>query len=1019
MKIRVLLVLLVITYCADAQQPALYFERITVQNGLSHNKVNCILQDQRGFVWMGTNDGLNRFDGHRFTVFKNDPENKSSISGNSITGIIEDKNGILWISTSDGGLSKYDYRLPPDKQFIQYRHLPGDSNSIPGNSINSILEDNHERLWLASTTHSVILFDKKTSKFSIPVKSGTKAVLSLTRDSYGKIWAGRVGGSILKINPYNFRHESDSRYDNLYAKLPHAEVSSLYRDKQNHIWFGSWDRQLYRYNAFNSQEEAFYAGNSSFRNDDVLCFAEDNKERLWIGGRHNGLQLYDAKSGKFYQYQYDPSREGTIADNHINCIYRDRNGLMWLGTNKGVSVSNPIQQQFNQEFLSSGSIATQTIYSFYETDNGDILIGSDDGLFIKKSGSDQLIHRPLKYKGQSLAITCFYRDGNDLYLGSNYSLFKYDIDNSRISVLPNTDKDKVMSQIIESRVVSIIKDSIEGRPVLLVSPYGHFIAYYDLQRQQWVSRMDSSKNIVANFNLKDNLIRQFYKTRSGDVWLANAEQGLGAWEKNSLPRVKYYSNDPTQKNGLSNNHVFDLKEDQSGNLWISTYGGGLHYMDTKKREIIHIANSPNLLEGIQLDRRGNVWMISNGEIYKYDPLKRIFTQINLPDVEKTGGVTGYLFSDSRGNMYVSGSNYYIRFHPDSVHLTQSLSRILFTDFQVFGKSYSHLLQDEEIALPYYRNSIAISFAAPSFNFSSPARFAYKLEGSNTDWIQADPSGIANYSNLDGGDYVFLVRMISAGTGISETAHLKIRIIPPYWKRWWFFGLCALALIFIAWIIYRYRINEILKRQAIRNKIAQDLHDNMGSALSSISIYGRVAQIQHNRDEKVQLQEILEKITTTSTDVISEMNDIVWTINPRNDSMEKILQRMESYAKPLASAENTQFELEYDPEILTVNLTMEKRKNFYLIFKEAFNNAIKYGKAKKIVTEIRVAKNRVRMVVIDDGLGFDMEKIQTHGHHIAGGNGLTNMIMRAREMRGFCKINSAPGNGTQVTLDFPV
>src|SRR5690349_12652954 len=154
MKIRLVFLLLCLQLSGVAQQPALYFERIAVQNGLSHNKVNCIIQDHRGFIWIGTSDGLNRYDGHRFTIFKNDPENKGTISGNSISGLHEDRDGILWITTTDGGLSKYDFRLPPEQQFTQYKHLPGDSSSIPGNSINALLEDSQHRLWLATTHNS-------------------------------------------------------------------------------------------------------------------------------------------------------------------------------------------------------------------------------------------------------------------------------------------------------------------------------------------------------------------------------------------------------------------------------------------------------------------------------------------------------------------------------------------------------------------------------------------------------------------------------------------------------------------------------------------------------------------------------------------------------------------------------------------------------------------------------------------------------------------------------------------------
>lgn len=1017
-RLYLVIATLFVASCASAQKPTLYFERITVQNGLSHNKVNCILQDNRGFIWLGTNDGLNRYDGHRFSIFRNEPENNTSISGNSITGMLEDKSGILWISTADGGLSKYDYRMPPDQQFTQYRHLPNDTSSIPGNALNAIMEDNQERIWLGTTHHSVIIFDKKTTRFSRPVLTGTRGVLSLTKDGFGKIWAGREGGSILKINPYTLRYESDPRYDNLYAKLPHAEVSSLYRDKHNNIWFGSWDRQLYQYNALRSEELSFNNANG-FNNDDVLSFAEDATGWLWIGGRYNGLQLYNTSTGQFYQYPHDPSREGTPADNRINCIFRDRNGMMWIGTNKGVSISNPVQQQFPQHFFPAVNDLLQTIYAVHETTDGDIFFGTSAGLYIRKKNSDALTNLPLRYKNQPLAVTSFFQDGNDLYIGTNYTLFRYNSSTNQLSVLPNTDKDKVMSQIIESRVVSMIKDTIEGHPALIVSPYGHYMAYYDLTAQRWVSRMDSAKNILVKFNLIDNLIRKFYKTTNGEIWMANVVLGLGEWKKGALPKVSYHANNPKEKNGLSNNNIYDIKEDAKGNLWISTYGGGLHYMTTSDRQIVHIPNSPNLLEGMQIDLHGNVWMVSNGDVVKYDPVKKIFTQINLPDVEKSGGVTGNLFMDRSGNIYATGLNYYIQFNPDSIRLEQSAPRIWFTDFQVFGHSFSHLLQQKNIVLPYYQNSISISFAAPDYNFSSPPQYAYRLEGSgNSDWVSAGGSGMANYSNLDGGDYTFQVKMINE-EGAVDIAKLQIRIIPPYWKRWWFYALCALLLILLAWGIYRYRINELLKRQAIRNKIAQDLHDSMGSALSSISIYGRVAQIQHTRNEKTQLQEILEKITTTSTDVISEMNDIVWTINPRNDSMEKILQRMESYSKPLATAEGIAFELDHDPDILTMNLTMEKRKNFYLIFKEAFNNAVKYGQAKKITTQIRLSKNHIRMTVVDDGKGFDRDKVQTHSHTRAGGNGLTNMVMRAQEMGGTCQISSTPGSGTRIMLDFPV
>ena len=223
---------------------------------------------------------------------------------------------------------------------------------------------------------------------------------------------------------------------------------------------------------------------------------------------------------------------------------------------------------------------------------------------------------------------------------------------------------------------------------------------------------------------------------------------------------------------------------------------------------------------------------------------------------------------------------------------------------------------------------------------------------------------------------------------------------------------------IIYAIYRYRINELLKRQAIRNKIAQDLHDNMGSTLSSISVYSQVAKIQHAKGNKQVLEDVLGKIASTSSEMISEMNDIVWAINPRNDSMEKILQRMDSFAKPLLAAKNIQFSFSYEPEVLSVNLEMQKRKNFYLIFKESINNALKYSGATMLNVTVSVKGSRLELEVQDNGHGFDPATI-VHNSQSLSGNGLRNMEMRAEEMKGGYKIDSAPGKGTTVRLSVSI
>ena len=249
--------------------------------------------------------------------------------------------------------------------------------------------------------------------------------------------------------------------------------------------------------------------------------------------------------------------------------------------------------------------------------------------------------------------------------------------------------------------------------------------------------------------------------------------------------------------------------------------------------------------------------------------------------------------------------------------------------------------------------------------------------------------------------------------------VRIVIVPPFWATWWFYAICPVFTALIIYVLYRYRINELLKRQAIRNKIAQDLHDNVGSTLSSISVYSQVAKIYNTQKRGEELQQTLEKIGSTSSEMISEMNDIVWAINPRNDNMNTILTRMDSYARPLLTSQEILFHFTSDPDLKGMNLEMTKRKNFYLIFKESVNNALKYSKCKHLWVHIGIQHHQVVLMVKDDGVGFDMEKVHIHASQSMSGNGLRNMEMRAAEMKGTWKIESEPGKGTSVHLKFPI
>ena len=1017
-KLITFLLILSCTFCF-AQPSTLYFRNLNTGNGLSQNKINCIIQDKRGFTWIGTDDGLNRYDGHRFQVFRHDPSNSATLSGNMITDLLEDKNEILWIATADGGLSRYDYRLPPDKQFQQFKHSPSDSTSIPVNIINALLEDASGDLWLATSGNGVLRFNKEKKTFSEPIRRKSRTCLDLAIDHKGIIWAGKQGGGLTKIDPATMKYEEDERYFDVYAKLPHMTVSSLFRDSKNNMWMGSWDKVVYRVDPATQREDVFRKTEDpfSFPEDDPLSFAEDKNEHIWIGGKYNGLYFYHPATGKFFNYRHDPSKEGSLAGNQVNCIFIDGSGIVWLGTNGGISIYDPVQQKFAQTFLPIIDNNRQTIYDFHTDENNNVLIGTSEGLYVRNATDRSLRHFPLTYKNEKLAVTKFFRNRDGvLYIGTQVSVFRLNKDFS-VAPLPNTDKDVVMNHIIESRVVSMTADTIDGHPVLLVSPYGHYLAYYDFVLEQWVSRQDSIRQIIKKFNIKDNLIREFFKTSNGNIWMATTKSGLGEWARHSSPVVRYYNNIPGNDSSISNNHIFDIREDKKGNLWVSTYGGGLHYFNVDTKQFQHITASHNLAEGMQVDDSGNVWMIANGNLDRYDPYHKSYSTFELPDLEKSGGVRGYICGDANGKMYIAGSGYFIVFDPTQVRDLRTTPPVHFTDFKIFNDSYSHLLFEKEINLKYNENFFTVEYAAPGYHAGYPVQYSHQLVGVDHNWVDDGSKSAVNYTNLDAGEYMFKIRAtIKPGVWENEISSVLIRIKPPWWRTWWFFSMAAVFIALVIYFMYRYRINELLKRQAIRNKIAQDLHDNVGSTLSSISVYSQVAKIYQQQQKLEPLQDTLEKISATSSEMISEMNDIVWAINPRNDNMETILQRMESFARPLLASQEVKFHFSYVPGIQHQHLEMAKRKNFYLIFKEAINNALKYSGCKNLWVDISLHHHQLELLVKDDGKGFDVKKIRSM--NTLSGNGVRNMEMRAKEMKGNWSIVSSD-SGTIVKLAFPI
>lgn len=935
-----------------------------------------MLQDNRGFMWIGTEDGLDRYDGRFFIVFRNNTNDTSHISGNIITDLHEDKHGILWIATQDGGITRYDCHLPQQKQFRQFKYEPERPRGIPENNIRKIAEDAFGNLWLASSRNYVIRLNTRTGVFDIPVQVGTKSILDLSING-DTLWVAREGQGMMKIDTRTLG----------YKELTQPAINTLFKDEHNNMWCASHDKALYCYYGVNKNVVPYNLSPV----DRIKSFTEAGN-KLWMADEQAGVTMFDKWSGSFVNYRNDPYRDGSLADDHTNAVYADRSGTIWIGTDNGLSIYNPLFYPFKKYYLGKDV----NIYDFYKDEAG-LWIGTSDGIFLKRPGQKNYEHRRLVYNGHTLAVSKFYRDvDSTFYIGTDYSLFKYDMVRDQLTPLPNTD-----TKLNGARIVSVVRDTINGHPALVTSVYGHNLSYYDLVDQSWTA-----------YDIKDHILPKFYKDSRG-LWIGTSSFGLARWQPEGKGKVMYYLNEPGNKWSISNNYVYDIEGD-GHRLWISTYGGGLNSYDEVTGKFSHVPYSSNLTEGMRLDNKGSLWMICNGHIHKYEPNAAVYSCYDLPSLQRIKGLSGYIYKDDEGNMYAAGDNYYVMFNPEVIRKVDYAPQVYLTDFKIFEASYAEMLLRRTIHLDYTQNYFSFAFSAPDYSGDN-IQYAYKLEGFDKDWKDGGKFNTATYSNLPGGTYHFKVQARNwKGNFSGPYKTIEIVITPPFWYQWWFYLFLMMLGILIAYGVAAYRMSEDRKHARIRNGIARDLHDQIGSTLSSIAVYAEVARIYHKEQQDGEhLTKILGSITDSANEMTNEMGDIVWALNPKNDHYSSIVKRVETYARPLCAARGINFTFNCDPELMTTNLGMKERKDLFLIIKEAVNNAIKYADCKNLHIRMRKFQSQIMVEVMDDGNGFDAAVLEQQEK----GNGLHNMKHRANELNGKVKFDSEPGKGSNIVLTF--
>ena len=527
--------------------------------------------------------------------------------------------------------------------------------------------------------------------------------------------------------------------------------------------------------------------------------------------------------------------------------------------------------------------------------------------------------------------------------------------------------------------------------------------------------------------------------KDGDLWigtwgglsrLTKENRELALTNPSSIKFICYrYIEGPSRIKGLSDDRIVSAYEDGAGNLWFGTYGGGLNklpYMEKNSANLrfenynLDDGLASNIIYAVQGDKNDNIWLSTDNGLTLLDPKRNIVRNYNVQDgLQGNQFFWGASFKGTDGELFFGGTNGFNSFHPEELKINAHVPPVFITNFQIFNKSVSandqrsplkkSIESTKEIELSYSQNVFSFEFTALDFTAPNKNRYKYFLEGFDKSWIQSGNRRFVTYTNLDPGEYTFKAAG-SNNDGIwnEAGASIKIKILPPFWRTWWFVLLGSILLISLVSYIIGSRVRNLLAMERLRSKLAADLHDNIGSGLTEISILSEVISKKINPAESG-VKKSLKMISDTSRSLIDGMSDIVWLVNPKRDSLYDLILRLRDTYSELFSYTDISFRSENIKALEKVSLSMEHRQHLYLIFKEAINNSINHSGCREITLDASVKGKKLEMVLKDNGKGFCFDEV-------SNGNGLNNIKERAKMIGGKLTIDSKEGEGTMVKFE---
>ena len=940
-----------------------------VENGLPQNSAMCILQTRDGYLWIGTEEGLARFDGVRFKVF--DKSNTKEIEENWMNGLAQDRNGTLWIGTDGGGLLRY-------KAGKFERFMPKEIHP----RVWPMYEDRKGTLWVGTLGGGLfqIKNEKILRKYKVNDGLSSNAIWSILEDKKGNLWIGTAKGLDLLKNGKFVQH------------APIERVAALNEDREGNLWVGSGNGGLWR---FRDGKSVMFSTKDGLINNIIGSILEDRAGNVWIGTNGGGLSRW--KNGSFESFQL------TTGDQNF-ALHEDREGSLWIGL-----VPGGLHRLADGAFVSFGieeGLPDDHVFSVHEGKQEGVWIGTSGGVAQKQKDGSWIKYSKLNGLSSNSISAVFEDTEGFLWVGT----YDSGLNRCKNGKCIHFTRQSSSSVEPENPIWSLQEDRDGG---MWVGTNGAGVSL--LQNGKFTDYSTSQ-------GLSDIDVHAIVQDDDGSLWFGTEGGGL-----NHLSHGKFRIY--TSRDGLSNDRILSLYKDAEGHLWIGTREGlNRHYKGKFTQYRKKDGLFDDLIHGVREDDQGNLWMTCNRGVFRVSKKElNDFALGNItsirsivygkPDGLRTSECIGAnqpgLWKSHDGKLWVPTIRGVGVVDPSQLMANKVKPPVYIEDILIDDVPFIRT-KAQAIEFSPGKKKFEFRYTALSLLIPQRVKFRYKLVGFDQDWVEAGTRRVAYYTGLTPGHYRFSV-IASNNDGLwNETGDsLGFYLKPYFYQTFWFYLLCAIGLSLVAAAIYRFRIKKIKAEfdavLAERTRIAREIHDTLAQGLSGIVLQLDAAQEVKSQKES---NYHFSKAQDLARSSLKEARRTIWALRPQELESSGLPTAISETAKRIIADSDLQFQMNVIGEPRKLSPQVEEQ--LLRISQEAITNVMKHARAKALWVEVKYESNKIELLVRDDGVGFNPDTASTDGHF-----GLTGIKERVHQIKGALRIQSQPETGTELFVSVPL